>query len=37
MSYSDKVTLIRINPRDYQVKKGISIPMGGLEGIKKLL
>jgi len=37
MSYSDRVTLIRINPRDYQVKNGISIPMGGLEGIKRIL
>ncbi len=29
--------LIRINPRDYDVPSGhISIPMGGLEGIKKI-
>ena len=30
-------TLIRINPREYEVPYGhISIPMGGLEGIKKI-
>ncbi len=31
-------TLIRINPRDYDVpsKRHISIPLGGLEGIKKI-
>ncbi len=30
-------TLIRINPRDYDVPQGhISIPLGGLEGIKKI-
>ncbi|NPA52275.1 MAG: NAD-dependent deacetylase [Aquificae bacterium] len=30
-------TLIRINPRDYQVPKGhISIALGGLEGIKRI-
>ncbi|NPA13449.1 MAG: NAD-dependent deacetylase [Aquificae bacterium] len=31
-------TLIRINPRDYEVpsKRHISIPLGGLEGIKRI-
>lgn len=32
-------TLIRINPREYQIKEkfGFSVPLGGLEGIKKIL
>lgn len=31
-------TLIRINPRDYDIPSGrdISIPLGGLEGIKAI-
>jgi len=31
-------TLIRINPRDFKVpsKRDISIPLGGLEGIKRI-
>jgi NAD-dependent SIR2 family protein deacetylase len=31
--------LVRINPRDYDVpvKNGISIPLGGLEGIKRII
>ena len=33
-----KATLIRINPREYQIDKtlGFSLPMGGLEGIKAI-
>lgn len=29
--------LIRINPRDYEVKNGISVIKGGLDGIKEIL
>jgi len=36
---SDNFKLIRINPRDYQVRlsKNISIPLGGLEGIREIV
>ncbi len=37
ISSSLDATLIRINPRDYDVPSGhISIPLGGLEGIKRI-
>ena len=34
-----EATLIRINPRDFEISQnlGLSIPFGGLEGIKKVL
>ena len=36
---SNNIVLIRINPKDYEVdlKVGVAIPLGGLDGIKKLL
>jgi len=36
---SSLIQLIRINPREFQLNKnaGFSIPLGGLEGIEKLL
>ena len=35
---SNNGTLIRINPRDYEVPAGqIAIPLGGFEGIKRVL
>lgn len=38
MAENGKATLIRINPRNYEVPTGqISIPMGALEGISKIL